>query len=247
MKNFFILILNVLLILNINFLKAQSLSERVTYMQTPVLEDFESQERSKQWVIGNTSPNVDRDITSVKPIKGGPWALAIPKDKKQLCLGVKTGFKSRGYNFIEVLPPIYKTSLYKGIQVLFPDEIPNPNQERFLPIPGRCRTIDMWVAGRNYRYTLEIWLKDFNGFVYALNMGKLDYPGWRDLSVRIPGYINQDEKYIPREKPLKIMKFVLRADPDERAERFYVYFDQLKVFTDVFIQRYDGDDIKDKW
>ncbi len=235
------------LIMRLVPLYSQVCAPHVVYYQAPVLEDFENQQRDKEWVIGNTSPNCDRSVTAIKPVNGGPWALAVPQDKKKWCLGVKTGFTSKGYNFIEILPPVYKTSLYPNLQVLFPANLPNPGNERFIPIPGRCKSIDIWVAGRNYRYTLEIWLKDYDGFVYALDMGKIDFAGWRNLSKKIPNYIPQDEKYIPKEKPLKIIKLVLRADPDERADKLYVYFDHLKVITDVAIQRYDGFDMKDTW
>jgi len=162
-------------------------------------------------------------------------------------MGVKTAFNSQGYNYIEMLPPVYDAKLYPDIQPLFPDPIPNPQNERFIPIPGKCKSIDVWVAGRNYRYTLEIWIKDFNGFIYPLEMGKIDYPGWRNLSKKIPEYIPQEQKYLPAEKPLKFIKFVLRSDPDEVSDKLYVYFDHMKVITDVYIQRYDGYDIKDNW
>lgn len=221
--------------------------KKVISIQAPVLADFENPENTKLWKIGEVSQSCDLEKTALKPMEGGPWSLAEPAEKKKWCMGVKTAFKTKGYNYIEILPPVYDPKLYPNIQTLFPDPIPNPQNERFIPIPGKCKSIDVWVAGRNYRYTLEIWIKDFNGFVYPLEMGKLDYPGWRNLSHNIPSYIPQEEKYLPKEKPLKFIKFVLRADPDERADKLYVYFDHMKVITDVYIQRYDGYEIKDTW
>jgi len=221
--------------------------KKVVSIQAPVLADFENPEHTKLWKIGETSQNCDLEKTAIKPIQGGPWSLAVPTENKKWCLGVKTAFKTKGYNYIEIRPPIYDPKLYPDIQSLFVDPIPNVQNERFIPIPGKCKSIDVWVAGRNYRYTVEIWLKDFNGFIYPLDMGKIDYPGWRNLSRNIPAYIPQEEKYLPKEKPLKFIKYVLRSDPDERADKLYVYFDHMKVITDVYIQRYDGYDIKDNW
>ena len=33
------------------------------------------------------------------------------------------------------------------------------------------------------------------------------------------------------------------ADPGERAEGFYVYFDRMQIQTDIYIERFDGDDL----
>ncbi len=220
-------------------------TKKVMSIQAPVIANFEN--ANAIWVVGNSSPNSDKDITGVKSNPGGPWGLAVADDEKKLCLGVKSGFKTKGYNFVEVLPPVYKKEYYPNLQNLFSSEIPNPKGERFIPLPGKVQSIDVWVAGRNFRYTVEIWLKDYNGFVYALEMGKVNFAGWRNLSKQMPGYIPQEEKYLPKEKPLKFIKFVIRADPDERANKLYLYFDHMKVITDVYIERFDGDDIKDTW
>ncbi len=222
-------------------------TKKVMSIQAPVISDFEKANIVGAWVVGETSPNSDKDMVGIKASAGGPWGLAVSDDRKKTCLGVKAGFKTRGYNFIEVLPPVYKKELYPELQHLFNAPIPNPRNERFIPMPGKVQSIDVWVAGRSFRYTLEIHMKDFNGFVYALNMGKINFAGWRNLARDIPEYIPQEEKYFPKEKPLKFMKFVIISDPDERADKIYIYFDHMKVITDVYIERIDGDDIRDTW
>lgn len=239
----------ILLFINLLFAGGEEYrsSKKIVSIQAPVLVDFEDQATAAKWIIGNSTPNIDKDITGVKVITGGPWGLAVPENQKKSCLGVKTGFKSRGYNFVEILPPVYQTELYPGLQSYFMAPIPNPNNERFIPIPGKADSIDIWVAGRGYRYMFEIWLKDFYGFVYPLEMGKLDYGGWRNLSREIPGYILQETRYFPKEKPLKVVKFVLSADPDEIADKLFVYIDHMKVITDVYIERIDGDELRDSW
>ncbi len=214
-------------------------------MNTPVIADFEN---ASEWALGNTSPNLDKDKSGTKIVDGGPEGLFIPdKNKKQKILGIKLAFTSKGYNFAEVLPPVYTEDLYPNIKDLFTSAIPKDN-ERFIPLPGKIHSIDLWVAGRNYRYTLEIWIQDFNGFIYPLEMGNVNYAGWKNLSRSFPAYIPQEENYIPKEKPLKFVKYVLRADPHERADRFYIYLDHMKVITDLHVVRYDGiDNINDNW
>ncbi|MBN1898313.1 MAG: hypothetical protein JW827_06020 [Spirochaetes bacterium] len=249
MQRIFTIIFSVLLLLtSISTLISQEIIvQKVVSIQAPVLADFEKKEDISKWIIGETSENSDKEKTGIKEFEGGPWSLAVPAEKKKWCLGAKTAFKTKGYNFMEVLPPVYSPQMYPDIQPLFAIPIPNPENERFIPIPGKCKSIDVWVAGRNYRYNLEIWIKDFNGFIYPLDMGKLNFPGWRNLSRDLPSYIPQEQKYLPAEKPLKFIKYVLRSDPDEKADRFYLYIDHMKVITDVYIQRYDGYDLKDNW
>ncbi|MDD5065667.1 MAG: flagellar filament outer layer protein FlaA [bacterium] len=249
MKGKIITIIIVLLLTQYSFAGGEEYrsTKKIISIQAPALADFEDQGLDGQWVIGNTSPNVDMAVTAVKATPGGPWGLAVPEDQKKTCLGVKTGFRTRGYNFVEILPPVYDAKSYSILQNYFNIPIPNSGGDRFIPIPGKCKSLDVWVAGRGFRYNFEVWLKDFNGFVYSLDMGKLDFPGWRNLSRDIPQYIPQEEKYFPREKPLKFVKYVLVSDPDERADKFFIYFDHMKVITDVYIERIDGDDIRDNW
>ncbi|MBU1076466.1 MAG: flagellar filament outer layer protein FlaA [Spirochaetes bacterium] len=222
-------------------------TRKIMSIQAPVISDFENTALVGQWILGETSPNCDKDITAVKAAPGGPWGLAVPDEGKKTCLGIKSGFKTRGYNYAEILPPVFRSDDYPGLKNLFNTIIPNPLNERFIPMPGKVQSVDVWVAGRNFRYNLEIWLKDYNGFVYALEMGKINFQGWRNLSRQMPEYIPQEEKYLPKEKPLKFLKFIVRSDPDERADKIYMYFDHMKVITDVYIERFDGDDIKDTW
>ena len=242
------------LIILLIMLSGNLISERQVYVQAPVLADFEDPAKIAEWVIGQTSQNIDLEVIgqdkkgAIKATEAGPEALFIPADQKKYCLGVKGAFKTMGFNFIEVLPPVYKAELYPQLSNLFTNPIPNPYNDRFIPLPGRIRSIDVWVAGRNYNYNLEIWIQDFNGFVYALEMGKINFPGWRNMSKPLPVYIPQEEKHIPKEQPLKFIKYVLRADPFERADKFFVYFDHMKVVTDLYVVRYDGiDNIKEPW
>lgn len=249
MRGKIISLILVLLFISVGFAGGEEYRsvKKIISIQAPALADFEDTGLNGQWVIGNTSPNIDMSVTAIKSTPGGPWGLAVPEAQKKTCLGLKTGFKTRGYNFVEVVPPVYDTKLYPYLQQFFSAPIPNPNQDRFIPVPGKCKSIDVWVAGRGFRYTLEIWVKDFYGFVYSLDMGKIDFPGWRNISRDIPQYIPQEEKYFPKEKPLRFFKFRLVSDPDERADKLFVYFDHMKVITDVYIERIDGDDIRDNW
>jgi hypothetical protein len=42
-----------------------------------------------------------------------------------------------------------------------------------------------------------------------------------------------------------LTKIVVRTDPEERVDGFYVYFDQFKVLTDMHQNPYDGRTLMD--
>ena len=191
-------------------------------LQSMTIEDFENAAQNNQWQVKGSS-SCDLAKSRVQSIDTVPKALEIlekwgePKEKS--CLGIKSAFRSQGYNWVAAVPA------------------------KPISLKGRVKNIEMWVCGMNYRYTAEIWVKDFRNFEYKLVLGKLDFIGWKLMSVELPQWIPQEEESLPKERPLVITKIVFRADPDERADRFYCYIDHMKVITNTYIERYDGDDI----
>ena len=63
------------------------------------------------------------------------------------------------------------------------------------------------------------------------------------MRVTIPQHIPQAEKYIPKEKPLKFTKYVIWTRPAEVVDGFFIYIDHMKVLTDLYIERFDGDNL----
>jgi hypothetical protein len=78
---------------------------------------------------------------------------------------------------------------------------------------------------------------------YKLDMGSLYFSGWQSMTRELPWYVPQQESAYPADRPLKITKMVLRANPDERIDRFYFYADQIRVLTDIYEQPFDGLDL----
>jgi hypothetical protein len=145
-------------------------------------------------------------------------------------LGIHGRFDRRGYNWIDIYPVLRDD----------PDE-----RAVGIPIPGRVRTIDMWVWGANFRYYIEIYLRDFQGVPHVLKLGDINYRGWRNLSVNIPTRIQQTRRTLPSHAGLEFLKFRIWTQPVERVDDFYVYFKQLKILTDMFERMFDGDDLAD--
>ena len=157
------------------------------------------------------------------------------KEKADLwAMAVRGSFNRRAYNYIEIVPV---DPSKKGA-----DGLPEPKP---IAIPGRAQAIDLWAWGANYNYWLDIHLQDYRGVDHVLHLGSLRYSGWRNLSVTIPGSIPQASPYIPRFRGLVITKLVMWTRPEEPVDGFYLFLDDLKVLTDLFESRFDGDELAD--
>jgi hypothetical protein len=154
-----------------------------------------------------------------------------PKIVQKYVYGVKTQFYARGYNEIFI------------------------TAKRPLPIEGITKTISVWVVGRNYNHILWVELKDFFGNGFELPMGKLNFSGWKKLSVAVPpqnpdgrsGIIQRNFHYTSH-MGLKVVGFRIECDPDEAFGTYYIYFDDLRAVTDLFAEdNRDTDDLPDTW
>jgi hypothetical protein len=167
----------------------------------------------------------------------GAWPAAVfgynrdgSKDVKSL--GIHGRFDRRGYNWIDVYPS-------KGGNG---DDKDDPVE---IPIPGRVRSIDLWVWGSNLDYYVEVYLRDLNGVVHSLKLGSVMYTGWKNLRVNVPTNIAQTKRVLPRKTGLTFVKFRIWTQPTEKIGDFYIYLNQFKILTDTFESLFDGDDLGD--
>lgn len=219
-----------------------------------VVEDFEKQ---ADWVP-ETIPKKNADAKKnpvpsleLKYVDSGPSDLIPEKwsaDKKGMeksrCLGLHFRFKYPGYNSVHLLPPPEVQWDEPTKQVLTHDPRTGTNiQERAIQLPGRTRGVSLWVHGRGNDYTMECWLKDYKGDVHILKMGSINFVGWRPVRVAVPANIPQEIQSYPQTRVTKIVRFVIRANPNAGTEDIYLFFDQLKVLTDVFEVNFDGQNL----
>jgi hypothetical protein len=160
----------------------------------------------------------------------GPAAIRTA-DQEQTSLGIWGRFDRQGYNWIDLYPVAAD-----GGDDAAPAEI---------PIPGRVQELDLWVWGSNLNYNLEVYVRDHRGIVHTLNFGSLAYEGWKDLRIPVPATIPQVKRVLPRLTSLSLVKFRIWTPPTEQVNDFYIYFNYLKVLTDVFEHRYDGEELAD--
>lgn len=192
------------------------------------------------WVASISS---DEGFAQARLFEGGPAAKAsepIPDERAlgldvqtadKYVLGVRVDFLRRGFNEIDVLA------------------------KRPIPVEGIAKTLSVWVVGRNYNHELKVVVQDFFGNRFELPMGKLNFQGWKKLSVAIPpqnpdgrsGIVQRNFHY-NSQMGIKILGFKIECDPLEAMGVYYVYFDDLRAVTDLFAEDdRDPDDMSDTW
>ncbi len=201
------------------------------YLQGIVIEDFDDPEESRWTVTG--SKFITAEYPKYAWVRAWPDALyrREPEGRELRSLGVEAKFDRLGYNYLEFMPLVEDED-----GELVPGGI---------PLPGQVQEIDMWVWGSNYDYYIEVHLEDFRGITHVLPLGNINYRGWRNLSTRVPTHIPQTVRFVPQHKGLELVKIVLWTRPTERVDGFYVYLDEIKILTDTFRDRFDGEDLGD--
>ena len=119
---------------------------------------------------------------------------------------------------------------------------------RPLPIEGITKTISVWVAGRNANHRLELLVSDHFGHDAVIPMGKLNFSGWKKMTVTIPPHIIQRDYHYNDRMGLSIDGFNIKCNIDETYGRYYIYFDDIRAVTDLFAEESrDTDDMPDAW
>jgi hypothetical protein len=184
-----------------------------------------------------SSMSSDEGYTVTRLFDGSPLGKeAIPEEAgldipDRYVLGTRVDFLRRGYSSFTITPV------------------------RPIPIEGITKTISVWVAGRNYNHELNILVQDFFGRQFELYMGKLNFQGWKKMTVAVPpqaedgrnGIVQRNYHY-NNQMGIKIVGFRIDCDPMEAMGSYYVYFDDLRAVTDLFAENSrDEDDISDAW
>ncbi len=249
------------------------LEKNAVNLQTLVVSDFgneNDQSNNVKWnarfskfakpadpMQENSPP--DPNSCNITYIEAKPLGLPQLVDARQKwSLGVKAQFLTKGYNWIEVFP-VKGTGTGTSTVTPTPTSTSNAGQTNAqvkpavtegeiypLPLPGQVRSMDIWVWGGNYHYWMEFYVLDYKGFLNRLRAGDIDFVGWKNLMIKIPDTIPQAEMHVPFLKSLSLQMIKLWSYPTERVDQFYCYFNYLQVQTDVYVERFNGDDLANK-
>jgi hypothetical protein len=187
-----------------------------------------------QW---SSSISSDSGIAITRIFEGAPLGKDPITDEQafnitdKYVLGTRVDFFHRGYSSVTIRP------------------------SRPIPVEGITKTVSLWVAGRNYNHTLNILVEDYNGNYFELYMGKLNFQGWKKLTVAIPPQPDDGKSGIVQRNyhynnimGIRIVGFRIDFEQTEAYGTYYVYFDDLRAVTDLFGESSrDPDDMDDDW
>lgn len=209
--------------------------EKAVNLESRILENFDGSSGYIWKVSASKFATKTDQETFPKLAYINTWPAAIhgynqDANKDLKSLGIWGRFDRKGYNWIDIYP------------VAKDDTDENPTE---IPFPGRIQLLDMWVWGANFNYYLEAYVRDYTGVVHIINMGDLNFEGWKNLRVNIPSNIPQEKRTLPKRQSLSLVKFRIWTRPVERVDDFQVYIHQIKVLTDTFENLFDGDELAD--
>lgn len=207
-----------------------------TKQKTGLTEDWMNDfEACEDWRAISTSPLGDTKIRKisgkVRPVDDQGNNIEYPNEitddngithKNEYVMGVKSYVIDRGYDRVEVLPP---------------------NE---LIINGKAKEIKVWALGRKIRHTLYVKLRDYRGVLHKVKIGRLDFWGWKEMTVVVPGWMPQSPTYAMLDKNLHFVSFFVESDRFELPGTYYFYLSNFRVVTDM--SEFTGDAfIKDNW
>lgn len=174
----------------------------------------------------------DHGVISHRKFQGNPL------DKKPIPDEETTGIKEEDSYVLGVKSEFFgRTTTTLSIEPVRP-----------LAVPGITKTISVWVVGRNFNHRLSVVVQDFFGHRSVLPMGKLNFTGWKKMTVAVPSVIEQKNPHYTNQIGIKILGFVVEPEMTETYGSYFVYFDDLRVVTDLFSEEErDPDDIADNW
>ncbi len=220
-------------------------------VETIILDNFDN-EGAQDYLFHGSTYNwtwrlqASRFVTSEKDSNGNVtdsypksgYFSAVPNSLRPLqaegadpkVFGVQAKFDRKGDNWFEILPCTTDDS---GEETNFE-----------IPLSGLVKQIDFWVWGANYKYVLELMVRDADGRVNVLRATDLSFNGWRNVIVNIPSSIRQQSRLRSGPQNLTVVGFRVRSDPSEYVDDFMIFFDQLKYTSHTLNNIFDGFELK---
>ncbi|HEY1405242.1 MAG TPA: flagellar filament outer layer protein FlaA [Spirochaetota bacterium] len=101
-----------------------------------------------------------------------------------------------------------------------------------LAIADHCQSISAWVYGKNFSGELLALVRGADGQVQRFSFGKLNFLGWRKLTLVIPKDFPQEDKYLAQPKNIYIVKLMYNPGRTGRLTETdwdYFYIDDISA------------------
>lgn len=198
-------------------------------VETVTIDNFDDPD-AVDWSWGLIASRfIDEGYPKSGYVKGMPNSLRLVSTKDETnaqVFGLQTSFTRKGDNWVEVFP---QKENEDGELVSYE-----------IPLVGTITQIDFWAWGSNYEYYLDLLFRDTDGRVFTLPGTCLNYHGWKNIIVEIPGWVKQHSTLRSGPEQLTFVGFHVRSDPSEPVDDFMLYFDNFRYTTNPYTNVYDG-------
>lgn len=198
-------------------------------VETVMIDDFDGTNDAVTWTWNvQASRFVTENYPIINTFEAMPNSLKAvtnPEDTHKV-IGVKTKFDRKGDNWIEI----------------YPEKDGKPYE---IPFIGSVTQVDFWVWGANYKYFLELMVRDALGRVHVLQCGSLAFNGWKNIIINVPGWIQQHSQLRSGPENMTFVGFRIRSDAEEYVDNYVIFFDQIKYTSNSLSFIYDGYELKD--
>lgn len=125
--------------------------------------------------------------------------------------------------------PVKNSKKYLGIKLYGKEgNVLQITPEKKLLIDKYCRSISIWIFGKNFAGELSMMMRDAEGRAHRIVIGKLKFIGWRKLIIKLPDSIVQKDKYLTKKKHIEITKFIYKPTTKTRLPVWhYFYMDNI--------------------
>jgi len=191
--------------------KAEKKAEKTAEVKAPVETEKSIDGDHKYSEITNedfeTTPYSDKDISYAKT------------NEQQAGISIRDEFPA----------PIPNSKKYLGVKIYGKrGDTLTINFPRKLTIEKYCRSIAIWVYGKNFSGELSLFITDAEGKAVRLSFGKLNFLGWRKLTVRLTDRVTQQDKYLTKKLALTLNKLLYQPASAERLPLWnYFYVDDI--------------------
>jgi len=149
------------------------------------------------------------------------------------------------------LPEIYKKD---GKSLLIETYMNNPSREKITIEPHYAKFVEggypfrvsLWVHSDYYKGNLYVIFKNSVFGTIKVNMGSLDFSGWKRMEKEFPFLEKKIRDKSPQKEKFNFSSISIEFNKYQSPAHVIIYLDRLSVLLEKFTD-YPGSEIKDSW